>query len=163
MRSKWITESKIQLFTRNFISRFAYFKKLCHPISGGINFLERGSLMSIQFEGKAGGAISARNASTELDCETAALLRAAIRPVFSSAISWSNLTEILKDKGYRLAFRQGLLCITDRTTGDRVCGLRFLGFDFKDLVRQLGRPIVVARGNEADGDVLSARPTANGV
>ncbi|WP_037308145.1 hypothetical protein [Ruegeria halocynthiae] len=118
--------------------------------------------MSIQFETAKAGTISARNASTELDCETAALLRAAIRPVFSSAASWGNLTDILKDKGYRLAFRQGRLCITDRTTGDRVCGLQFLGFELKDLVRRLGRPMVVARGSQADGDLLTVRPTVGG-
>ncbi|WP_420584550.1 hypothetical protein [Ruegeria sp.] len=115
--------------------------------------------MSIRLNGNRAGAISARTASTELDCETAALLRAAIRPAFSSAASWSSLTEILKDKGYRLAFRQGRLCVTDRDTGDRVCGLRFLGFEFRELVRRLGRPIVVARGNGADGDLLITRPT----
>jgi len=115
--------------------------------------------MSIQFESKNAGAISARISATELDCETAALLRATIRPAFSSAVSWKSLTEILKDKGYRLAFRQGRLCVTDRDTDERVCGLRFLGFEFKDLVRRLGRPIVVARGSQADGDLLIARPT----
>ncbi|WP_170758690.1 hypothetical protein [Ruegeria lacuscaerulensis] len=119
--------------------------------------------MSIRLELEQKGAISAHRASTELDCETAALLRATIRPAFSSAVSWSGLTEILRDKGYRLAFRQGRLCITDRDTGDRVCGLRFLGFEFKDLVRRLGRPIVVARGSHADGDILTARPTVGGV
>ena len=51
------------------------------------------------------------------------------------------------------------MCLTDRTTGDRVCGLHFLGLELRDLVRQLGRPIVVARGQQADGDVLTARPT----
>ncbi|CUJ86052.1 hypothetical protein RUE5091_00418 [Ruegeria denitrificans] len=102
--------------------------------------------------------ILVRNASTELDCETAALLRATIRPVFDTAASWSNLTDILKDKGYRLAFRQGRLCITDRATDERICGIRFLGFEFRELVRRLGRPIVVARGNDADGDILAERP-----
>ncbi|WP_424831133.1 hypothetical protein [Ruegeria sp.] len=100
-----------------------------------------------------------RTASTELDCESAALLRAALRPIFASAASWSNLADILKEKGYRLAFRKGRLCITDRITDERVCGLRFLGLEFRDLVRRMGRPIVVARGSQADGDVLAVRPT----
>lgn len=100
-----------------------------------------------------------RTASNELDCESAALLRAALRPVFASAASWGNLTDILKEKGYRLAFRDGRLCITDRMTDERVCGLRFLGLDFRDLVGRMGRPIVVARGQQADGDVLAVRPT----
>ncbi len=125
----------------------------------GEYILERGSLMSIRIETENPGAISARQASTELDCETAALLRATILPVFSSAASWAGLTDILKDKGYRLVFRDGRMCITDHATGDRVCGLRFLGLELKDLVLRLGRPIVVARGQQADGDVLTARPT----
>ncbi|MDA7965106.1 hypothetical protein [Ruegeria sp.] len=105
------------------------------------------------------GQSTARTASTELDCESAALLRAAIRPLFASAASWGSLTDILKEKGYCLAFRSGRLCITDCTTDERVCGLRFLGLEFRDLVRRMGRPIVVARGSHADGDVLAARPT----
>ncbi|WP_171122436.1 MULTISPECIES: hypothetical protein [unclassified Ruegeria] len=105
--------------------------------------------------------ILVRNASSELDCETAALLRATIRPIFDTAASWANLSDILRDKGYRLAFREGRMCITDRTTDERVCGIRFLGFEFKELVKRLGRPIVVARGNNsADGEILSERPDA---
>ncbi len=115
--------------------------------------------MGIQEHMKGTGPILARRASTELDCESAALLRAAIRPLFTGAASWASLADILGDKGYHLAFRQGRLCITDRTTGERVCGLRFLGFELADLVRRMGRPIVVARGSEADGDILMARPT----
>lgn len=115
--------------------------------------------MYIQTQTEGSDPILVRNASSELDCETAALLRAAIRPIFTTAASWANLADILKDKGYRLAFRQGRLCITDRTTGARVCGIRFLGFEFRELVSRMGRPIVVARGDGADGDVLTARPT----
>ncbi len=115
--------------------------------------------MSIQENIGGTGPILARKASTDLDCETAALLRAAIRPLFDSAASWGNLAEIMTQKGYRLAFRRGTLCVTDRATDERICGLRFLGFEFRELVRRMGRPIVVARGSEADGDVLAARPT----
>ncbi|WP_170478769.1 hypothetical protein [Ruegeria arenilitoris] len=117
--------------------------------------------MSIQENVGGKGPIPARKSTTELDCESAALLRAAIRPIFDSAASWGNLADLLTQKGYRLAFRQGILCVTDRTTDERVCGLRFLGFEFRELVRRMGRPIVVARGSEADGDVLAARPTQN--
>ena len=117
--------------------------------------------MNFQISTNGAGVIPSRQASKELDCETAALLRAAIRPIFASAASWGNLTDILKDKGYRLVFRQGRLCITDRTTDTRVCGLRFLGLEFRDLVNRLGRPIVVARGDGANGDILATRPTAD--
>ncbi len=117
--------------------------------------------MSIQGRMEGTGPISTRIASKELDCETAALLRATILPLFTSAASWANLAEILKEKGYRLSFRKGSLCLTDRESGDRVCGMRFLGLDFKELVQRMGRPIVVARGDGANGDVLAARPTQN--
>ncbi|WP_299641745.1 hypothetical protein [uncultured Ruegeria sp.] len=117
--------------------------------------------MNFQISTNGAGVIPSRQASTELDCETAALLRAAIRPIFASAASWGNLTDILKDKGYRLVFRQGRLCLTDRTTDARVCGLQFLGLEFRELVSRLGRPIVVARGDGANGDILAKRPTAD--
>ncbi len=104
--------------------------------------------------------ILVRASSTELDCETAALLRAAIRPIFAKAASWGSLADRLREKGYRLAFLKGRLCITDRTTGQRICGIRFLGFELKELVNRLGRPIVVARGNQADGELLIARPAS---
>lgn len=123
-------------------------------------FKERGSLMGIVRELEGVGPIRTTNASQDLDCETAALLRAAIRPLFSNAASWAGLADILKEKGYRLAFQNGRLCITDRTTGERVCGIRFLGFELDDLVERMGRPIVVARGGQADGDLLLTRPVA---
>ena len=104
------------------------------------------------------GLAGVTNTSSDMDCETAALLRAAIRPLFTNAANWGSLTDILREKGYRLAFRDGRLCLTDTRTGARVCGLRFLGLDLKDLVRKLGRPVVIARGDQADGDILSARP-----
>ena len=49
--------------------------------------------------------ILVRRASKELDCETAALLRATIRPVFDTAASWSSLADILKEKGYGTFYR----------------------------------------------------------
>ncbi len=40
--------------------------------------------------------------------------------------------------------------------------MRFLGLEFQDLVSKLGRPIVVARGIGADGDLLATRPGLTG-
>jgi len=97
---------------------------------------------------------------TDLDCESAALLRASIRPIFNNATDWGMLSEILREKGYALRFREGQMCITDLQTDQRVCGLRFLGFEFQDLVHRMGRPVVVARGRDADGDLLTARPVS---
>ena len=127
-------------------------------IIGGQMFHERGSLMDFNSQLQGSGTAGFPVNSTDMDCETAALLRAAIRPLFTTAASWNILTDTLKAKGYRLAFRDGRLCLTDGTTGNRICGLRFLGLDLKDLVQRMGRPIVVARGDHADGDLLSARP-----
>lgn len=127
-------------------------------IIGGQMFHERGSLMDFNSQLQGPGSAGLPVNSTDMDSETAALLRAAIRPLFTAAVSWNTLTDVLKEKGYRLAFRDGRLCLTDRRTGSRVCGLRFLGLDLQDLVRRMGRPIVVARGDHADGDLLSARP-----
>ena len=115
--------------------------------------------MGIQEYMEGSGPIVARQGSTDLDCESAALPRAAIRPLFNSAASWASLADILRDKGYHLAFRQGRLCISDHSTGERVCGLRFLGFELRDLMHRMGRPIVVACGSDADGDILTVRPT----
>ena len=102
--------------------------------------------------------VRAKASSKEIDCETAALLRAVILPAFSSAASWAGLADSLRNKGYRLAFQSGRLCLMDRSTGMRVCGLRFLGIELRDLVRRLGRPTVVARGDGANGELLDTRP-----
>ncbi len=125
---------------------------------GGIHLSERRSLVSIRTEKQGAYAQAPVAKTTDLDCETAALLRAAIRPIFSNAANWGSLAETLKEKGYSLVFRQGRLCLTDTATDARVCGLNFLGFEFRDLVRRLGRPIVVPRGDHADGEVLTTRP-----
>lgn len=93
------------------------------------------------------------------DCETASLIRAILLPVFAGASSWSDLIDCLHDKGYRLVFRDGALCLIHLSRGYRVCGLRFLGLSLPDLVDRLGRPCVLAHpGQEADGDVLRHPP-----
>lgn len=94
------------------------------------------------------------------DCETAVLLRAVIRPIFEQSSSWSGLIDRLTAKGYCLVFRRGALCLTDISSGARICGLRFLGLSLRDLVGRMGRPFVVARpGGMADGDILRHPPS----
>ena len=117
--------------------------------------------MNIGKDIEGAGSNRAKNSYQEMDCETAALMRAVIRPVFTSAASWAGLASSLHEKGYRLRFQNGRLCLLDKTSGSRVCGLRFLGLELKDLVGRLGRPVVVARGQDADGDLLDARPIGN--
>ncbi|MCE8537288.1 hypothetical protein KBY27_07440 [Ruegeria pomeroyi] len=98
------------------------------------------------------------------DCETAALLRAVMLPLFHGAGTWAELIEAMQRRGYGLAFRGGAFCIVDRTSDTRLCGLRFLGLAMEDLVTRLGRPCVLARpGTLADGDLLSHPPTRSAV
>ncbi|WP_170460500.1 hypothetical protein [Ruegeria arenilitoris] len=118
--------------------------------------------MNIEKEIEQVGAPATTITSQDMDCETAALLRAVIRPLFAGAASWAGLADTLREKGYRLAFQSGRMCLMDRATGKRLCGLRFLDIELKDLVRRMGRPVVVARGDRADGELLRARPATGG-
>ena len=94
-----------------------------------------------------------------IDSETAALLRAVVRPLIVQAISWPGLLDALAAKGYGLAFRQGRLFLTSQATGRRVCSLRFLGTPLGDLVARLGRPSVRALpGARGDGELLRTPP-----
>ena len=89
-----------------------------------------------------------------LDCETAALLRAALRPAFDSAESWTALLSQLKGKGYALGFRGGRLILINADSGHRLCTTRFLGEPLTDLVQRFGRPAVrVVPGQTAAGDL----------
>ena len=100
-----------------------------------------------------------QSGEAHMDCETAVLLRSVLLPVFARATSWPQLIDILTRKGYRLMFRQGVLCIINGTSGDRVCGLPFLGLQMPELVARFGRPCVVVRpGTVADGDLLRHPP-----
>jgi len=93
----------------------------------------------------------------QLDSETAALLRAILRPLIAQSVSWPALMDALRHKGYGLAFRDGRLFLISYDTGKRVCSLRFLGSPLVDLVERLGRPIVRALpGARANGEVLRA-------
>ncbi|WP_425043941.1 hypothetical protein [Primorskyibacter sp. S87] len=108
---------------------------------------------------------SRRTAATELDCETAALLRASILPHFETSKTWAALIDVMRDKGYRLSIRGGRLCLTDRENGARVCGLRFLGISMRELVARMGRLTVLPLpGDRADGEILRHPPegTARG-
>lgn len=66
----------------------------------------------------------------------------------------------LRERGYRLTFLDGRLCVIARESGDRVCGLRFLGYEMTELVARMGRPVVIAwpGGNGALIRTPPARP-----
>jgi hypothetical protein len=91
----------------------------------------------------------------KLDCETAVLLRAHLLPVFDAAQTWRALADGLAARGFRLAFRDAKLALTELETGLRICNARFLGVTLEDLAARLGRPTVVAlRGGAASGEFL---------
>ncbi|PWE33518.1 hypothetical protein DDZ14_04825 [Maritimibacter sp. 55A14] len=97
--------------------------------------------------GGAGGAADAdisirwRNGDTgnRLDCETAVLLRAHLRPILAGAESWADLLDGLHRRGFGLAFREGRLFLTDHDSSQSICTMRFLGMPLADLAARLGR------------------------
>ncbi len=96
-----------------------------------------------------------RYGPAQYDCETAYLLRAVILPIFDAAPCWDALIDLLEAKGYHPMFRGGELCLTRQSDGARICGLRFLGLDMRELVARLGRPCVLpCAGQMADGEIL---------
>lgn len=102
------------------------------------------------------------NSTVELmDSETAALIRAFLRPLFDRPHSWPALADKLHANGYGLAFRAGRMCLTELATGKCLCSLRFLGIVFLELVTQLGRPTVrVLPNHSADGELVHHVPLA---
>ncbi|NDW46865.1 hypothetical protein [Ruegeria sp. PrR005] len=103
--------------------------------------------------------VAAPNGSAMIDCETAALIRAVMLPLFEAAQSWPELIDAMQKRGYGLAFRGGAFCITESETGARLCGLRFLGLTMEHLIDRLGRPCVkAAPGGTADGYLMRNPP-----
>ena len=95
--------------------------------------------------------------SPPLDCETAALFRSVLCPVFDAAASWGDLIHRLAGKGYGLAIRDGRLVLLDMSTGARVCTARYLGTNLRELSARLGRPVIQARRDApASGDFQNA-------
>lgn len=97
--------------------------------------------------------------SPAIDSETAVLLRGWLRPLIDRSASWPALAAALDAHGYALAFRDGRLCLTNRTTGACICTMRFLGTGLKDLVARLGRPAVrPVPGRPASGELCCTPP-----
>lgn len=89
-----------------------------------------------------------------IDCETAALLRARLIPVFDSAQDWSGLMSALELKGFHLMFRNGRLALADQMSGAVICTSRFLGYSLPDLANRLGRPHIALTLGASDGVIL---------
>ena len=75
-----------------------------------------------------------------LDCETAALIRQVLLPIFDAAPDWQSLSRALSRKGYSVGFRQGRMVILDDTTGSALCTGRDGGTPLRTLAQRLGRP-----------------------
>lgn len=91
-----------------------------------------------------------------MDSETAALLRAWLRPLLEHAPSWAVLARKLEDKGYGLAFRHGRLVLIRREDGALICTARFAGLPLRDMAQRLGRPAVrPLPGRYAAGELLT--------
>ncbi|WP_176445207.1 hypothetical protein [Maliponia aquimaris] len=87
-----------------------------------------------------------------------ALLRLFLTPVLERALSWTQLSEDLARKGFRLTFRLGHLVILD-DTGEGMCTGSDLGVPLARLAERLGRPCVKAsRTGEAGELVESTTP-----
>ena len=91
------------------------------------------------------------NSESQLDFESAFLLRCALFDVFENAKSWRELLEKLNLKGFRLAFEGERLALVNIETGASVATCRFLGFSFATLAKGLGKPCVLAN----TGDLLA--------
>ena len=89
------------------------------------------------------------NVVDEFDCETAALIRAVLCPLFDTATSWKALSDGLGARGYGLAIRDGRLVVHAHRT------VFALSVD-----TPMGEPEVVADGvfeaSVVDGDVVTS-------
>ncbi|MGR3377699.1 hypothetical protein [Salipiger abyssi] len=75
-----------------------------------------------------------------LDCETAALLRQVLLPIFESASEWASLAAALARRGYALTFRMGHMVILNAETGTALCTGGTIGAPLGTLSARLGRP-----------------------
>ncbi|MHA6324594.1 hypothetical protein [Roseivivax sp. CAU 1753] len=75
-----------------------------------------------------------------LDCETAALMRGFLRPIFEQAQGWADLVTRLAARGYDLAFREGRLVILSHDDQRPICTGRDLGEPLITLAARFGRP-----------------------
>lgn len=74
-----------------------------------------------------------------LDCETGALLRQVVLPLFAQAKTWAGLRELLSSRGYDLGFDNGRLVLIDTLRDVKICSCRYLGYPLETLAKRLGR------------------------
>lgn len=96
-------------------------------------------------------------ATTEMDCETATMLRLCLKPMFDGAQSWRDLLASLAARDYALQLRYGRLLIVNQQQRRAICTGSFLGTPFRDLVERMGRPAVrVDAGDASIARVVAA-------
>ena len=74
-----------------------------------------------------------------LDCETGALLRQILVPLFCKAESWTELRASLRSRGFDLRFEGPRLILIEIAQGEKICSCRFLGHPLSVLSQRLGR------------------------
>lgn len=74
-----------------------------------------------------------------LDCETAALLRQVVTPIFENATSWSGLRGALRAAGYDFVFEGDRLILVTTQRGEKICSCRFLGHALPSLASRFGK------------------------
>jgi len=85
---------------------------------------------------------------SQLDFESAFMLRCFLFDVFANAHSWPELLTQLRSKGFRLVFQNNRLTLINSDTSVAVATSRFLGFSFTTLAKCLGKPHVRANSGE---------------
>ncbi|MGY9048756.1 hypothetical protein P775_03030 [Puniceibacterium antarcticum] len=74
-----------------------------------------------------------------LDCETAALLRRFLLPIFEKAKVWEELRQDLLTKGYEIAFRDDLLVLCNLDTPQILRVGSLLSASLHSRIERLGR------------------------
>ena len=82
---------------------------------------------------------SATRSGNRLDCETAALLRQVVAPIFDEATSWKTLRRELRAAGYDFVFEGGRLILIETLRGTKICSCRFLGHPLARLSARFGK------------------------
>ncbi|MGX9356283.1 hypothetical protein ACS3SW_14305 [Roseobacteraceae bacterium S113] len=82
---------------------------------------------------------SGQRKGNRLDCETGALLRQVIAPLFAEADTWHGLRKDLTARGFDLRFEDGRLILIETVRGTKICSCRFLGHPLASLAQRLGK------------------------
>lgn len=82
---------------------------------------------------------AAHRQGNRLDCETGALMRASLAPLFEAAESWDGLRSMLRARALDFEFEKGRLVLVAQDSRAKVCSCRFLGFPMASLAARFGK------------------------